>query len=102
MQNQMDPNLKAKQNLLLQKRENLLSFECEYWKQKGKTLFLSKGDANTSCFHAHATIRRNHNQIKEFLTKANVLISSPSAISQAITKSSKRALCLTLIVILIA
>ena len=53
---------------------------------KSKSNFLINGDANTSFFHAHASIRRNRNQLKKFTSASNVVISNPSDISSEITK----------------
>lgn len=63
---QLNLALLKKQDLLLLKRSKLIAFSHKYWKQNSKTNYLKLGDANTSYFHAHASIRRNRNQILEF------------------------------------
>lgn len=82
---QVNVTLLQKQDLLLQKRCKLISFGHEYWKQKSKTTYLKLGDANTSYFHAHASIRRNGNQISEFTSHDGIVLTAPSDISNAIT-----------------
>lgn len=84
--NQDDINLQQKQEILLNKRSKLLSFSHEYQKQKSKSNFLINGDANTSFFHVHASIRRNRNPLKEFTSASNVVITNPSDISKEISK----------------
>lgn len=59
--NPLNHSLSTKQDLLLCKRDSLLNFSSEYWKQKCKADYLLLGDANTSYYHAHASIRRNRN-----------------------------------------
>ncbi|XP_010676027.1 uncharacterized protein LOC104891937 [Beta vulgaris subsp. vulgaris] len=79
--------LLSKQDTFLQKRSNLLSFSYEYWKQKCKVDYLLLGDTNSSFYHAHASIRRNRNAIKELSKADNDTISNPDIISQELTRA---------------
>lgn len=47
------------------------------------------GDTNLKYFRTHATIRRNRNQIKEFITVDFQVITQPSLITREITKVFK-------------
>ncbi|XP_057248246.1 uncharacterized protein LOC130590222 [Beta vulgaris subsp. vulgaris] len=85
LNDQLNIQLLKKQDLLLLKRSKLLAFNHEFWKQKSKTTYLTQGDANTSYYHAHASIRRNRNQISEFVSQDNISLTTPAAITSAIT-----------------
>ncbi|KAL0311140.1 UNVERIFIED_CONTAM: hypothetical protein Sangu_2408700 [Sesamum angustifolium] len=54
-------------SILSQTKRLLLLYEREetMWKQRGNTLWLKKGDCNTSFFHGRATKRRQRREIKK-------------------------------------
>ena len=84
-----DESLQSKQDIFLMKRNKLMEYNLEYWKQKSKANYMLLGDTNSRFYHTHATIRRNRNQIKEFVTANSQIISQPSLIAHEITKAFK-------------
>ncbi|XP_057246695.1 uncharacterized protein LOC130589452 [Beta vulgaris subsp. vulgaris] len=52
---------------------------------KKVSTYLLKGMLNTSYYHAHASIRRNRNQISEFVSQDNISLTTPIAISRPVT-----------------
>ena len=83
------PSVQKRQTQLINKRSKLLSYSEDYWKQKSKTTYLAQGDANTKYYHAHATIRRNRNQIRVFTRASVEQISRPLDIAKAISNEFK-------------
>jgi hypothetical protein len=57
-------------NLVCNKLISLLKQKREYWKQRGKIIWVKEGDARTRFFHTHATIRNRRNSIP-FLTNTD-------------------------------
>lgn len=67
-----------KQTIFLSKRECLINFNVNYWKQKAKNNHLKLGDTNSKYFQTCATIRKNRNFIKKFLSKKWLLTTRPN------------------------
>ena len=47
--------------------ENLLEEDKVYWAQRGKVIWLRRGDRNTTFFHHFASSRRRRNLIKKLI-----------------------------------
>lgn len=74
------------QDKLLLERRKLFSFQTYYWKQKSKENFWLKRDVNTIYFHVSATIKRNKNQIKSFISSSGNDVLNPNRIEHEITQ----------------
>lgn len=75
------------QSKLLIKQNKLLLFQDMHWKIKVKSNHLSVSDANTSYYHACATIRRNRNLINSIKDDQRNIITHPIKIVECITKA---------------
>ena len=85
-----DCNLLLQYDRLLLKREKLLQFDAAYWQQRSKSNYRFKGDTNSKFFHAHASIRRNRNLIKELVSNRGESISDPSRILAELTSEFEK------------
>ena len=85
-----DVRLLQQQHQDIYKREKLLAFNTTYWKQRSKINYQFKGDVNSKFFHAHASIRRNRNLIKEITTSRGEIISNPTLILDELTNEFKK------------
>ncbi|KAK4388231.1 hypothetical protein Sango_2429700 [Sesamum angolense] len=69
---------------LWEKLEELLKKEETLWKQRGKAVWLKEGDRNTPFFHARATERRQHKEIKRLKTVTKEVTVEPMEIKRVV------------------
>lgn len=84
-------SLQQQQELFLTKLAKLMAFNVQYRKQRSRINYLLKGDSNSKFYHAHASIRRNKNLIKEISLDDETSTSNPFTVLEILsTKFCKR------------
>ena len=72
------------------KRECILNFQKEYWKQRAKTKHIKLFDTNTSYFHKIATGKRNRKLIRQIITQKGVHVVGKENITKEISMEFKQ------------